>query len=40
MDHNWCKYCDEEFSNKVEVAEHIDIIHGVHEQLKKEHDFQ
>ena len=29
INHNWCRYCDEEFDSKLEVTEHIEIIHGV-----------
>ena len=26
--HNWCKYCDEEFENKLQVTKHLMKIHG------------
>ena len=39
--HNWCKYCDEEFGNKLEVSEHLKEIHGKDddaEQVKIENE--
>ena len=34
INHNWCRYCDEEFDSKLEVTEHIEIIHGVKQYTK------